>query len=87
MGMILYFDNNVAIVGTGQLSFGEQITKKLQHFCKHGINIVSGLAKGIIAHRTALVENGLTTAVLVDIKNISPTSNVELAKEFAIKLG
>ena len=47
------------------------------------------MAKGIdeIAHRTALVENGLTTAVLVDIKNISPTSNVELAKAICNKGG
>ncbi len=88
---LLQKSNNVAIVGTRDSSaLGEQITKKTSSlFAKHGINIVSGLANGIdeIAHRTALLENGLTTAVLVDIKNISPTSNVELAKEICNKGG
>jgi DNA processing protein len=83
--------NNVAVVGTREnTELGEKITRKSVDFlCSHDYTIVSGLALGIdcIAHHQALENNGKTIAVLVDVKNIQPASNRDLANNILDKDG
>ncbi len=59
---------SIAIVGTRSASqYGISVTKKLSfELAKLGVNIVSGMAKGIDkeAHIGALEANGITIAVL-----------------------
>jgi DNA processing protein len=81
----------IAVVGTRKNTRkGEQITfKTVEAFAKRGFSIVSGLALGIdtIAHRAALDFNAPTIAVLVDLVNISPSSNRSLADKIIEKGG
>ena len=82
---LLASSNNVAVVGTrNNTSYGKLITEKtVQFLCLNKYTIVSGLALGIdtIAHKEALNINGKTIAVLVDVDNIHPSSNKELAEK------
>ncbi len=73
---VLYFkgqflpgdERSVAVVGTrSPTAYGRQVTTLLtSDLARHGITIVSGLARGIdgIAHRTALENNGRTIAIV-----------------------
>jgi DNA processing protein len=82
---LLTSSNNVAVVGTrNNTSYGKLITEKtVQFLCLNEYTIVSGLALGIdtIAHQEALNVNGKTISVLVDVDNIQPSSNRELAEK------
>ncbi len=78
----------VAIVGTRRYSaYGRQVTEVLSHtLARHGITIISGLARGIdgIAHQAALAAGGRTIAVLgngLDI--IYPPEHRNLANEIS----
>lgn len=75
----------VAVIGTREnTTIGEKITSKTVEFLvQNYFTIVSGLAKGIdtIAHKTALLNQGKTIAVLPLIDNIYPTENKQLADE------
>ncbi len=81
---LLTASNNVAVVGTrNNTSYGKLITEKtVQFLCLNDYTIVSGLALGIdtIAHQEALDVDGKTISVLVDVDNIQPSSNRELAE-------
>ena len=76
---------SIAVVGTREnTKLGEKIAcKTVEHYSNLGFCIVSGLAHGIdsIAHRAALENNAKTIAVLVDIVNVSPPGNRELAEQ------
>ncbi len=82
---LLNHEKNIAIIGTRQCSpFGKDVAKKTaKRFVEAGYNIVSGLALGIdtAAHEGALEAKGLTTAVLIDVHNIFPSENKDLANE------
>jgi len=83
---LLNREDSIAIIGTRDCSQkGEEIaTRTAKHFAEIGINIVSGLAKGIdtAGHRGALeADGGKTTAVLVDIENIYPAENYDLSDQ------
>ena len=82
---LLASSNNVAVVGTrNNTSYGKLITEKtVQFLCLNEYTIVSGLALGIdtVAHQETLNINGKTIAVLVDVDNIQPSSNRELAEK------
>tara|TARA_Y100001935_G_C17266806_1_gene489619 strand:+ start:544 stop:1473 length:930 start_codon:yes stop_codon:yes gene_type:complete len=82
---LLSMEKSVAVVGSRDVSnYGNIITKKTTtYFAKNNINIVSGLAKGVDtqAHKAAISCKAPTTAVLVDIKDISPPSNLNLAED------
>jgi len=75
--------NNIAVVGTrNNTEHGKLITtKSVQFMCEHNYTIVSGLALGIdsIAHQATLDSGGKTISVSVDVDNIQPSSNRELA--------
>ena len=75
----------IAIIGTRNNTKRGAIiaTKTTEAFGNFGFTIVSGLALGIdtIAHRSALDNGSPTIAVLVDVLNVSPTSNKKLAEE------
>lgn len=76
----------VAIVGTRRLtSYGRQMTREITTgLVRHGVTIVSGLAKGIdsIAHQTALDLGGRTIAVLGSgFNHIYPPENRNLARQ------
>ena len=83
--------NSLAIVGTRHpTSLGEKIAQETSdYFANQNFNIVSGLANGIdsCAHKSALKNNGLTTAVLTDVNNIYPKSNTVLSEEILTKNG
>ncbi len=59
---------SVAVVGTRAPSFyGAQVARRLgQEFARHGVTVVSGLARGVdtLAHRGVLEAGGRTIAVL-----------------------
>ena len=76
----------VAIVGTRRLtSYGRQMTREITTgLVRHGVTIVSGLAKGIdsIAHQTALDLGGRTIAVLGSgFNHVYPAENRNLARQ------
>lgn len=76
----------VAVVGTRNISsYGRIVTQKItKDLVKHGITIVSGLAKGVdvCAHITALENNGLTIAVLGSgIDSIYPAEHLRIANQ------
>ncbi len=58
----------IGIVGTRMASsYGKEITRSLAYgLAKHGINVISGMARGIdtAAHRGTLLAKGKTIAVL-----------------------
>ena len=77
---------NIAIVGTrNATAYGKEITTRFAgFFARQGINVVSGLAYGIdiTAHRAALAEEGLTTAVLGHgLDQVYPASHARKARE------
>ena len=76
--------NNIAVVGTRKnTEHGKLITtKSVEFMCENNYTIVSGLALGIdsIAHQATLDSGGKTISVLVDVDNIQPSSNRELAQ-------
>ena len=76
---------SIAIVGTRECSsHGFSVAKQLARaFSRKGYCIISGLAEGIdtAAHEGALLEQGKTVAVLIDVGEILPKSNSELAEE------
>lgn len=83
---------SVAIIGCRECTeYGRNITKNLSYnIAKNGINIVSGLAKGIdgIAHQGALFAKGKTIAVLGNgLDTIYPKENEHLALEILQKGG
>ena len=82
---LLNHDKNIAVIGTRKCSpFGRDVAfKTAEYFAKNNYNIVSGLALGIdtAAHQGALKAGGLTTAILIDVKNILPKENENLANE------
>lgn len=80
---LLHSMNNIAVVGTRKNTvYGQLITEKsVQFMCENNYTIVSGLALGIdaIAHQSALDSGGKTISVLVDVDNVQPSSNRQLA--------
>lgn len=82
---LLNHDKNIAVIGTRKCSpFGRDVAfKTAEYFAKNNYNIVSGLALGIdtAAHQGALNVGGLTTAILIDVENILPKENENLANE------
>lgn len=76
----------VAIVGTRKpTKYGTEVTERLAYdLAKQGVVIVSGLALGVdgLAHRAALEAGGITIGVVVnELPDISPRTNVQLAKQ------
>jgi DNA processing protein len=88
---LLNYEKNIAVIGTRQCSpFGKDVAKKTaKRFVEAGYNIVSGLALGIdtAAHEGALEAKGLTTAVLIDVQNVFPSENRDLANKILDKDG
>ena len=83
---------SLAIVGTRiPTLYGIKITKSLSYgLAKQGINVVSGMAKGIdtSAHIGTLMAKGRTIAVLGSgFQNIYPKENIDLLKEIINKGG
>ena len=83
---LLNYKDSIAIVGSRECTdIGKEVASSTSKvFAKADYNIVSGLAEGIdtAAHEGALlVENGKTTAVVVDVENIFPPSNTKLAEK------
>ena len=80
---LLFKNNNVAVVGTrNNTPLGKAIAAKTTSFLvSSGFVIVSGLALGIdaIAHEECLTCKGKTIAVLVDVENVQPSKNRQLA--------
>lgn len=77
---------SIAIVGTRNVTeYGKKMTQLFaEYFAARGINVVSGLAYGvdIAAHKTALAQNGITTAVLAHgLDTIYPPTHQEKAME------
>jgi DNA processing protein len=82
----------VAIVGTREPNVnGEKDAGEIAYgLAQNGFVIVSGLARGVdsVAHNSALDANGTTIAVMATgINNITPGSNIELAKKIIEKNG
>jgi DNA processing protein len=82
---------SLAIIGCRNFSeYGKKMAKELSFkLSKRGINIISGMAKGIdsFAHISSIVAGGKTVAVLGGgFNNIYPRENIELMKEI-IKTG
>ena len=82
---LLSSPKSVTVVGTREnTKLGEKIAcKTVEHFSHADFCIVSGLALGIdtIAHRAALESGGTTIAVIVDLVNVSPSNNRDLAEQ------
>lgn len=81
----------VAVVGTRRVTpYGRQVAEELAGFlARHGITVVSGLARGVdaIAHDTALKAGGRTIAVLGSgVDKIYPPEHRALAEKI-IKSG
>ncbi len=77
---------NIAIVGSRDMStYGKEMARMLaRDLAKSGINVISGLARGIDgqAHRGALEGGGYTLGVLgCGINNVYPKENFELFYE------
>lgn len=84
-------DFGIAVIGSRNSSKeGEKITQEfVEHLCDKGINIISGLAKGIDskAHKTCIINKGKTIAVIGSGHNyIYPKENKKLFEEI-IKQG
>lgn len=82
--------NNIAIIGSRNPdSYGREYAKSFSYtLAKQGINIISGLAKGIdsYGHQGALAAGGCTIAVLgCGINNIYPLQNYKLYEEIPEK--
>jgi DNA processing protein len=82
---LLNDENGIAIIGTRNCSdFGANIAfKTAKYFAETNYNIISGLALGIdsAAHKGALAaSHGKTTAVLVDVDDVYPKENLDLAE-------
>ena len=78
--------DTIAIIGCRECSkYGSNVAKELAYnISKRGINIVSGLAKGIdsMAHIGTIRAKGKTIAVLGNgLDTIYPSENINLAKE------
>lgn len=76
----------IAVVGTRKVTgYGRLVTEKLtKELVEFGLTIVSGLARGVDteAHKTAILSNGRTLAVLGGgLKNIFPPENTDLARK------
>lgn len=83
---------SIALVGTRTpTEYGKKMTTLFaEYFANQGINVVSGLAYGIdiVAHKTTLAQNGITTAVLAHgLDSIYPQSHQEKAMEMLEKGG
>ena len=82
---LLNYINSIAVIGTRKCSeYGEKIAAGVsKYFASNDINIISGLALGIdtIAHEQSLQCNGKTTGILIDLKQISPPKNKNLARK------
>ena len=80
---LLSQNKNIAVVGTRKNTFlGKAIATKTTRFLvSSGYVVVSGLALGIdaIAHEECLNCEGKTIAVLVDVNNVQPIKNRDLA--------
>ena len=76
---------SVAIVGTRKSSdYGKKIAfQTAKEFASQDFTIISGLALGIdtAAHEGAIVANGKTIAVVVDVQNIYPKENIHLSEK------
>lgn len=88
---LLNSTKTVAVIGTrNNTAHGKLITEKTVEFlCTNKYTIVSGLALGIdtIAHQSTLHYQGKTISVLVDIDNIQPSGNRNLAEKILIQGG
>lgn len=78
----------VAVVGTRRAStYGREVTRRLAGaLARHGITVVSGMARGIdgVAHRAALEAGGRTIAVFgCGIDHIYPAEHRKLAQQIA----
>ena len=82
---LLSSPKSITVVGTREnTKLGEKIAcKTVEYFSHADFCIVSGLALGIdaIAHRAALESDGTTIAVIVDLVNVSPSNNRDLAEQ------
>jgi DNA processing protein len=82
---LLSSPKSITVVGTREnTKLGEKIAcKTVEYFSHAEFCIVSGLALGIdaIAHRAALENDGTTIAVIVDLVNVSPSNNRDLAEQ------
>jgi DNA processing protein len=82
----------VAIVGTRKpTKYGTEVTQRIAYdLAKKGVVIVSGLALGVdaLAHRAALEAGGVTVGVVInELPDISPRTNVPLAKQMIARGG
>lgn len=85
-------NKNIAIVGSRNMStYGKEMAKMLaRELARAGINVISGLARGIDAkaHEGALEGDGYTLGVLgCGINHIYPRENIELYLEMEKKGG
>lgn len=85
-------NKNIAIVGSRNMStYGKEMAKMLaRELARAGINVISGLARGIDAkaHEGALEGEGYTLGVLgCGINHIYPRENIELYLEMEKKGG
>lgn len=76
----------IAVVGTRKVTgYGSMVTQKFaSYFAQSGITVVSGLARGVdsIAHKSTVLQNGRTIAVLGGgLNKIFPPENESLARE------
>jgi len=82
---LLKYQKSIAVVGTRDCSIhGEKIARNTsKYFAERDFNIVSGLALGIdtAAHKGAITVKGKTTAVVVDVEEIFPSKNKQLAED------
>jgi len=88
---LLAQNKNIAVIGSRKnTTLGKVIAAKTtQFFASSGYVIVSGLALGIdtIAHEECLECNVGTIAILVDVENIHPSKNRDLANNILAKGG